>query len=99
MTVFSEIYSHTNPNTPVRNEVLRNATLSYIDLTSGRLDPARIRATAAISRMGSIEQGLKPVALMVGLLEAEVLLAEGFADSAIRAVRNIPMIGPSMAYG
>ncbi len=74
MTVFSEIYAHTNPNTPVRNEVLRNAMLSYIDVRSGRLDSARIRATAAASRMGSIEQGLKPVGLMVALLEAEVLL-------------------------
>jgi len=99
MTVFSEIYSHTNPNTPVRNEILRNAMLSYIDLTSGRLDSARARATAAISRMGSIEQGLKPVGLMVGLIDAEVLLAEGFADGAIHAVRTIPMIGPSMQYG
>jgi len=99
MTMFSETYSHTNPNTPVRNEVLRNAMLSYIDVASGRLDSARIRATAAVSRTGSIEQGLKPVGLMVGLLEAELLLAEGYPDSAIRAVRNIPMIGPSMVYG
>jgi tetratricopeptide (TPR) repeat protein len=48
---------------------------------------------------GSLEPGLKPVSLMVGLFEAEVLLAEGFADSAISAVRNIHMIGPSMGYG
>jgi serine/threonine protein kinase/tetratricopeptide (TPR) repeat protein len=96
---FARIYAQNSPNTPVRNEVLRNAVLSYVDVLSGRLDSARIRASAAKSRIGSLEPGLKPVALMVGLFEAEVLLAEGYADSAIRTVRNIPMIEPSMLYG
>ena len=99
MILFSEAYARSSPKTPARNEVLRNAVLSYVDVRSGRLDSARIRITAAKSRIGSIEPGLKPVDLMVDLFEAEVMLAEGRADSAIRAVRTIPAIGPSMGYG
>jgi tetratricopeptide (TPR) repeat protein len=99
MILFSETYAQSNPKTPVRNDVLRNTVLSYVDVRSGKLDSARIRITAAKSRMGSLEPGLKPVDLMVDLFEAEVLLAEGLADSAIRAVRTIPSVGPSMGYG
>ena len=99
MLTFAERYAQTNPATPVRNEVIRNSALSYVDLKTGRLDSARIRIAAAKSRMGSLEPGLDPVASMVSLFEAEVLLDGGLADSAIRAVRNIPLLGPSMLYG
>jgi serine/threonine protein kinase/Tfp pilus assembly protein PilF len=99
MILFAESYARTNPNTPVRNEVLRNAMLSYVDVMAGRVDSARIHATVAASRLGSIEAGLKPLGTMVSLIECEVLLAQGFPDSAIRSVRNIPFIRPSMGSG
>jgi serine/threonine protein kinase/tetratricopeptide (TPR) repeat protein len=96
---FARMYARNSPSTPVRNEVLRNAVLSHVDLQSGWLDSARIHATAAKSRIGSLEPGLKPVAQMVSLFDAEVLLAEGLADSAIHVVRETPVMGPSMSYG
>jgi tetratricopeptide (TPR) repeat protein len=99
MISFARAYAHNSPSTPVTNMVLREALLAYIDRKAGEMDSAGARIARAKSAVPSLETGEVMIPPLVGMIDGEVLLSEGYPDSAIRAVRAIPEIGPSMIPG
>ena len=88
-----------SPNTPVCNRAIENALACMVFLTEGRTDSARRCVNVLLRSRDSLETLQSQVGLMTGVLESEMLLAEGQPDSAIRVYRDTPVPGPSMVIG
>jgi tetratricopeptide (TPR) repeat protein len=73
--------------------------LGFVELESGRHDSARARVEQAKSNVASIEMLQETLPMNLGLLEGELLLAEGLPDSAINVCRRTAVPGPRMGIG
>ncbi len=96
---YKATYSQNNPRTPIVSQVLGDLLEVCVCLKEGRIDSARARVNALRPSLRTLESLSGTVIMISGILEAEVLLAEGKPDSAIRVYRDTPVIGPSMAVG
>ena len=97
--MFQRIMSENSPQTPVTDGVFSNLMQTYFFLTSGRHDSARLCIDMVRPHLDSLESLKETFVMIAGILEAEVLLAEGRPDSAIRLYRGTPLAGVSMAGG
>jgi len=89
----------TRPHTPVLNRAVLAICLGYVDLAAGRLDSVQIRVEEVKPRLDSLENFRSTLPIMAGILEAELLLARGIPDSAIRVYRHIPVPDPPLSPG
>lgn len=96
---FFESYEQLNPRTPLYNAVQRNTFLGFLELAAGHTDIARTDLMEAKANAGSVENTNPSLDMMLSSLEAEVLLAEGLPDSAIRFYRSAPVAPPRMGTG
>jgi eukaryotic-like serine/threonine-protein kinase len=93
---FCQSFAGYHPEAPVASAVLGNIILGFVELQSGRYDSARARLEQAKSTVASIEMLRETLPMNVGLLEGELLLAEGLPDSAIAVCRRLAVPGPRL---
>ena len=93
---FCQSFEEYHPEAPAAVATLRNIMLGFIELESGRYDSARARVAQAKSTMTLIEMLQETLPMNLGLLEGELLLAEGLPDSAINVCRRTAVPGPRM---
>jgi len=96
---FHKIISENSPRTPVYNKVISEYCLGSLHLRGAHNDSARACIQAIKGQLSSVETLKGTLTMLAGILEAELLLAEGLPDSAIHVYRMTPVIGPSMAIG
>jgi serine/threonine protein kinase/tetratricopeptide (TPR) repeat protein len=99
LAAFHAVYSENNPRTPTSNGILKNIFRASIYVKEGHVDSARTCIDEARSSLDGAESLRSTLAMISGIIEAEVLLAEGQPDSAIQVYRKTPVIGPSMSIG
>ncbi len=95
---FQEYYRLDNPLRPVLNKVMHNIFLAYVFLEQGKSRSARNLYEEIKSDIYNIESLKGILAMVYGLLEAELLLAEKRPDDAIRVYRKTPVIKPELGY-
>ncbi|MGB8320188.1 MAG: tetratricopeptide repeat protein, partial [Ignavibacteriaceae bacterium] len=99
-TIYYENYSkYGNPQTPIFNKSIMNFNLAYIYLYQGFIDSVRTRFEEVILNLNSVELYKSTLTMLCVLLEAEILLAEGKPDDAIKIYRSKPAIDIYMAPG
>ncbi len=96
---FHSVYSENSPRTPVCNMALWDFFQGVVFLHEGNNDSARAHIGELRSQLNSLESLKGTIRMMAGILEGELLLAEGKPDSAIRVYRETPVEGPSMGVG
>ena len=92
-TIYYKNYSkYGSPRTPIFNKSIMNFNLAYVYLYQGLIDSARSRFEEVILKLNSVELYKSTLTMLSGLLEAEILLAEGNPDDAIKIYRSKPAI-------
>ena len=97
MLAFFEAFRALQPQTPLYNAVQQNTLLGFLELTAGRIDSAQGHIAEAKKGIDSVETLNPSLPMMLALLEAELLLAEGLPDSAIHVYRRAPVAPPRMS--
>ena len=96
--IYYENYSkYSSPRTPIFNKSIMNFNLAFVYLYQGLIDSARSRFEAVILNLNSAELYKSTLTMLCGLLEAEILLAEGKPDDAVKIYRSKPAIDIYMA--
>lgn len=96
---FYKIYSGSRPQTPVVSKALRAYHLANLFLKQGLIDSAASKCSEIESNLSTLEVLRTIITMQNGILEAEILLARGQPDDAIRVYRNTPVPGASLAVG
>jgi serine/threonine protein kinase/tetratricopeptide (TPR) repeat protein len=87
------------PNTPFTNRSLSTLNKAEVLLREGRVASADACIDNVRSLLDSVESYRTTLSMLAGILEAEVLLAGGHPDSAIRVYRETAVPQPVMATG
>ncbi len=86
--------SEGNPQRPQTADAIRDIGLGYLCAVSGELDSAAVRVSRVRAEIPTLSRRIgRDVEMLAGLLEAEILLRSGAADSAVRVCRNTPVPG------
>jgi serine/threonine protein kinase/tetratricopeptide (TPR) repeat protein len=98
---FFEIRGEVSPKNTRLNKALWKYTLASTYLTEGRIDSVRSCVEEMLPQLDSLEGFKKTLPMMVRILNAELLLAEGKSDSAIHAYRetSVPKIAMGIGWG
>ena len=98
--MYSEIYStYSSPQTPVFNKSIMHFNFAYVYLRRGLIDSARIHFEELRTNLNSVESYKRILTMLSGILEAEILLAKGRPDDAIKIYRSKPATYISLAVG
>ena len=95
---FQKYYNEDNPGHPVLNRTLHNFLLGYNFLKQGKIDSARSRFQEMIFYIDNVESLRNAMRMLRGILESELLLAEGKPDDAIRVYRETPVYKVKLGY-
>jgi serine/threonine protein kinase/tetratricopeptide (TPR) repeat protein len=96
---YSEVFSRGSPQRVWYSQAISDFFFTSVYLKEGRTDSARTRINNLLSALERAEMLKSSLVMIAGILQAEVLLAEGKPDSAIATYRATPVIGPAMAIG
>ncbi len=98
-TDFETFYSLKTFQNPVLNETLRAYHLANVFLRQGLIDSAASKCSEIKSNLSRLDALRGIIIMQNGILEAEILLAKGQPDEAIRVYRSTPVIKASMGVG
>jgi tetratricopeptide (TPR) repeat protein len=97
--LYAEVFSRGSPQRIWYSQAISDFFFTSVYLKEGRTDSARTSINNLLSALERAEMLKSSLVMIAGILQAEVLLAEGKPDSAIAVYRATPVIGPSMAIG
>jgi serine/threonine protein kinase/tetratricopeptide (TPR) repeat protein len=96
--VFQKYYDEDNPERPLLNKTLHNLLLAYNFLQMGKLDSAQSHYKEMRSDIDYVESMKNTLVMVSGILESELLLAEGKPDGSIGVYREARALKVKLGY-